>query len=334
MTPIRQSSLLRWKDLKVSPKELRLDTLRCGQSFRWKQTNGLWSCVLKGRLVVLKETDSSVMYGEWEKDETIKDDLRDYFQLDKVCLADCYERWSGLDPNFKLKATSLEGIRILRQDPWENLVSFICSSNNNISRISQMVNKLCVQFGPKVATMDGEDYYAFPPLDKLIGCQDKLRELGFGYRARYIAQTAAQIADEHPDQKELWLNSLRDASFEEAKIALMRYPGVGPKVADCVCLMSLDQHEAIPVDTHVWQIAMRDYHFGIKGVSKTKTLTPALYKSIATSFQDLFGDYSGWAHSVLFTADLRSFDKKRLVDETALKPIVPPKQSKRRRVYK
>ncbi|KAL0097275.1 DNA glycosylase [Phycomyces blakesleeanus] len=296
--PIRASSLLKWKDLNVSPNELRLDTLRCGQSFRWKQNNGLWSCVLNGRLVVLKETDTSVMYGEWEEDKTIEKDLRDYFQLDKVSLSECYERWSGIDPNFKVKAMGLKGIRILRQDPWENLVSFICSSNNNISRISQMVNKLCVQFGPKVATMDGEGFYAFPPLDKLIGTQDQLRELGFGYRARYIAQTAAQIAAEHPDQKEQWLHTLRNVSFDEAKTALMRYPGVGPKVADCVCLMSLDQHEAIPVDTHVWQIAMRDYRFNLTGVSKTKTLTPALYKAIATNFRDLFGSYSGWAHSV------------------------------------
>ena len=81
-------------------------------------------------------------------------------------------------------------------------------------------------------------------------------------------------------------------------------PGVGAKVADCVCLMSLDQHEAIPVDTHVWQIASRTY---LPELSKTKTLTERTYRQIGDFFRDLFGDYAGWAHSVLFTADLRKF---------------------------
>ncbi|CAO3696829.1 unnamed protein product [Rhizopus microsporus] len=302
-----------WKDLHISPKELRLDTLRCGQSFRWKNIEDKWISVLQGNLIVLKETPSSVFYGTVDGSDKIEPLLRDYFQLDKVSLESCYSRWSQLDANFKLKSVHFQGIRILRQDPWENLICFICSSNNNISRITQMVNKLCVHYGQKVGQLEGEVYYDFPTLDSLVqdGVEAKLRELGFGYRAKYIANTAKKIKEEHGQLD--WLYSLRKVSYQEAKEELMKLPGVGPKVADCVCLMSLDHPESIPVDTHVWQIAQRSYGFNKKG----KSLTSKLYVEVGNHFRLLFGEYSGWAHSVLFTADLKSFEqilKKRKLE--------------------
>ncbi|KAG0165529.1 8-oxoguanine glycosylase ogg1 [Apophysomyces sp. BC1015] len=241
---------------------------------------------------------STVLYGVPEGDasnEEVAQDmvltLRNYFQLDKVSLEECYKRWSKLDPNFDKKACSVQGIRILRQDPWENLVQ-----------------KLSVHYGTKVATMDDVDFYEFPGPEKLAqeGVEANLRTLGFGYRAKYIAQTAQKIV-EH-EQKQAWLSCLRDVPYGEAKQALLQFSGVGPKVADCVCLMSLDHSEAIPVDTHVWQIALRDYGFSKK--NQTKTLTSRLYDDIGNHFRTLFGPYSGWAHSVLFTADLRSFEDR------------------------
>ncbi|KAG0948507.1 hypothetical protein G6F57_011608 [Rhizopus arrhizus] len=264
-----------WRDLQVSPKELRLDTLRCGQSFRWKHVQENWVSVLQGNLVVLKESASSVYYGTLDDSDTLEHLLRDYFQLNKVSLETCYNRWSDLDINFKSKAIHFQGIRILRQDPWENLICFICSSNNNIARITQMVQKLCVEFGEKIARLEEEDYYDFPTLDRLVGdgVEKRLRELGFGYRAKYIANTAKKLNADHPDLGEKWLHSLRKVDYKEAKEELMKFQGVGPKVADCVCLMSLDHPESIPVDTHVWQIASRDYGFNKRG----KTLTSIVY---------------------------------------------------------
>ncbi|KAI9492946.1 DNA glycosylase [Zychaea mexicana] len=305
------SAKLIWRDLRVGPKELHLDTLKCGQSFRWRNVNDLWSCVLNGKLYTLKQTPSTVLYGilpeeeEEEKTATMMEStLRDYFQLDRVVsLESHYQRWSQLDVNFKDKSIHFQGIRILRQDPWENLVSFICSSNNNIARISQMVGKLCTHYGPYIATLDGVDHYDFPAVHVLAAAgaaaakkssiEEQLRQLGFGYRAKYIAQTAKQIQHDYPPN---WLSSLRNVSYPEAKQALVSLAGVGPKVADCVCLMSLDHPEAIPVDTHVWQIALRDYGFGNN--NKAKTLTLKLYDQVGDHFRSLFGEYSGWAHSV------------------------------------
>jgi N-glycosylase/DNA lyase len=138
---------------------------------------------------------------------------------------------------------------MLRQDPWENLVSFICSSNNNISRIGQMVDKLCINYGKHLGKLGEVEYYDFPPPSALTvaGVEAKLRELGFGYRAKYISNTAKIVVDERPKG---WLDGLRKVEYKEAHAALLELSGVGPKVADCVCLMSLDKMEAVPVDTH------------------------------------------------------------------------------------
>ncbi len=146
-----------------------------------------------------------------------------------------------------------------------------------------------------------------------------LRELGFGYRAKYLARTAFIVAEEKPPG---WLDNLSNnpdiqteddlkdfqeagrAGYRKAHEELLQLQGVGPKVADCVCLMGLGWDEAVPVDTHVWQIAQKDYNFG-KG--RHRSLTKAIYDAVGDHFRSLWGKEAGWAHSVLFAADLRSF---------------------------
>jgi N-glycosylase/DNA lyase len=254
-----------------------------------------------------------------------KDLLYHYLNLEPN-LARLYEQWSASDFNFRKKAPKFTGVRILRQDAWEALICFICSSNNNISRITQMVDKLCLHYGPYIATLDGQVYHDFPEPAALTG--DKvgihLRELGFGYRGRFIVGTAREVVGHGPG----WLDSLRNPEtpdygiprrkggewkiegrdgYREAHEELLKLLGVGAKVADCVCLMGLGWGEAVPVDTHVWQIAQRDYKFG-KG--KHSSLTKATYDAIGTHFRKLWGQEAGWAHSVLFTADLRAFSDR------------------------
>ncbi|XP_072176763.1 N-glycosylase/DNA lyase-like [Diadema setosum] len=234
------------------------------------------------------------------------DILHDYFQLD-VRLAGLYEQWKGADENFSKVSASFPGVRILRQNPVENLVSFICSSNNNISRITGMVEKLCQHYGTEIGVLDGVAWHAFPTLTVLggRGVEERLRKLGFGYRAKFINQTAKKITSELGGEEWLW--KLRSLPYSEVHSQLLQLPGVGAKVADCVCLMSLDKREAIPVDTHVWQIAARDY---MTSLQKTKSLTDRTYREIGDFFRELFGEYAGWAHSVLFSADLKKFQDK------------------------
>ena len=206
-------------------------------------------------------------------------------------LTDLYEQWSIADTNFKNKAPKFTGVRILKQDAWEALVGFICSSNNNIIRISQMVcltaidhslsnsltgpptlqmEKLCLHYGPFVGEIDSRRYYDMPTSSALTapGVEAHLRQLGFGYRAKYLHQTAVMISEE---QESGWLNSLRNPEsplmgikpanagemlpggregYRRAHEELLALQGVGPKVADCICLMGLGWGEAVPVDTH------------------------------------------------------------------------------------
>ncbi|OQD72829.1 hypothetical protein PENDEC_c019G01419 [Penicillium decumbens] len=315
-----------------------------------------WRCVLHGHLLSLKQDSSYLYYRAYQlqprtlprspssvpsgaqsntqvedsktpsldsQDGHIVHILKHYLNLSSN-LTELYAQWSSSDHNFKKKAAQFSGIRILRQDPWEALVSFICSSNNNISRISQMVEKLCLNYGPFVGKIDGRAYHDFPTPEALAGkdVESSLRSLGFGYRAKYIHQTAIMVSQE---REKGWLNGLCNpespafgveakagaamkpegrGGYREAHEKLLELQGVGPKVADCVCLFGLGWGESVPVDTHVWQIAQRDYRFG-KG--SHKSLTKATYDAVGNHFRKLWGQEAGWAHSVLFTADLRSF---------------------------
>ncbi|KAJ9191186.1 hypothetical protein DTO164E3_254 [Paecilomyces variotii] len=352
-----------WRKLPVSLSELCINTtLRCGQSFRWQKLpdDDEWRCVLRGRIISLKQDPTHLYYRYYSppstaplptppastspsraasksanedsesQSETASDDtlalIKHYFNLSSE-LTRLYSEWSSLDPNFKKKAPQFTGIRILRQDAWEALVSFICSSNNNISRISQMVEKLCINYGPLIGTIGGRAYHDFPSPQALTGkdVESRLRGLGFGYRAKYIYNTAVMVANE---REEGWLDTLRNPEspafgiepahggemrpegregYRVAHEQLLELQGVGPKVADCVCLMGLGWGEAVPVDTHVWQIAQRDYKFG-RGAHKT--LNKATYDAVGNHFRKLWGKEAGWAHSVLFTADLKTFSER------------------------
>ncbi|EEQ86516.1 hypothetical protein RJZ56_001030 [Blastomyces dermatitidis] len=340
-----------WRKLPISLTELCINTtLRCGQSFRWQKSgDNEWSCALYGRIVTLRQDPTHLHYRSYfppappalptpassvpasrreascEKVDDTEALINNYFNLD-LNLTGLYEQWSTADQNFKKKAPQFTGIRILRQDAWEALISFICSSNNNIARISQMVEKLCLNYGPLIGYIDKKPYHDFPPPNALVGrdVESRLRELGFGYRAKYIYQTALIVAN----REEGWLNSLRNPEspsfganpapagemteggrdgYRKAHELLLELQGVGPKVADCACLMGLGWGEAVPVDTHVWQIAQRDYKFG-KG--KHKSLTKATYDAVGNHFRNLWGKEAGWAHSVLFTADLKTFSER------------------------
>ncbi|KAH6630713.1 DNA glycosylase [Chaetomium sp. MPI-SDFR-AT-0129] len=364
-----------WRKLPLSLTELCIDTtLRCGQSFRWRKIDEEWHCVLGGRIISLKQDTSHLHYRvTWPKtgpkptitsppslthgitspEDDTESLLRSYFAL-SVPLSSLYKQWAASDANFARRAPSFTGIRILNQDAWETLISFICSSNNHISRISSMVQKLCTHYGPYIGTISGEPFHDFPDAKALSGVQVQthLRELGFGYRAKYIVETADIVANHKPPG---WLNDLRNPAvpafdqvpspstnataeppitttpkpddsnplvgdanppgpesptYRAAHEALLTLTGVGPKVSDCVCLMGLGWGESVPVDTHVWQIAQRDYKFGGGGgggKGKTKTLSKTMYDAVGGHFRAIWGPYAGWAQSVLFTANLKSF---------------------------
>lgn len=294
-----------WQPLGVPPEELRCDvTLVCGQSFRWKALDAhTWRGVVGSYVVTLRQTDEDVLY-QCIPETDLSDTLRDYFHL-HIPLAPLYRQWQRADARFAQVAPAFPGLRVLRIDPVECLFSFLCSSANNIARITRMVDNLCARYGERLAEVDGSAYYRFPTIGALAqASEQELFALGFGYRARVLVRAARELAE----RGEEWLYRLREVSYEEAHNALVTLPGVGHKIADCVCLFSLDKPQAIPVDTHVWQIARRDYLPELRG----RSLTERVYWQIGDFFRTRFGEYAGWAHNVLFAAELPAFRKRVL----------------------
>ncbi|XP_069979165.1 N-glycosylase/DNA lyase [Penaeus vannamei] len=323
-------------------------TLQCGQSFRWREVNpGQWRGMIGNRVWTLSQDDSHIFCHQHplgqdsptpqeEKNkrtnsrnrsrshcaanttktsergnntetflstEKIEPLMNDYFQLD-VSLEKMYALWSKADQNFAHVSPQFPGVRMLNQDPVENVFSFICSSNNNIQRITMLVDRLCKLYGSPVVTVDGTTWNSFPRVTSLAesGVEETLREHGFGYRAKFISKSAQMIMENGGEE---WLFSLRKLPYEECHSQLMTLNGIGAKVSDCICLMSMGHLGAIPVDTHVFQIAARDY---LPHLRSCKTVTDKVYKEIANHFRQIFGEYAGWAHSVLFSADLKKFD--------------------------
>ncbi|PSK78238.1 hypothetical protein CJJ07_001904 [Candidozyma auris] len=310
---------LLWKSIPLSPVELSLArVLRCGQTFRWKNVDSVWSFTANGQIILLKQDSSHLHYacilpddqssssGISKAYETTREFIHDYFNLN-VKLKELYAQWAEVELKYRSKSRAVSfatfpGIRILRQDPWETVVSFICSSNNNVKRISKMCDALCQEFGTYINDYDDHAYFTFPEPAALAGpdVEQKLRDLGFGYRAKYINQTAKLFMNpEIPEITMETLHAQRQKSYEDAHEYLLQLSGVGPKVADCICLMALDKHDVVPVDTHVLQIATRDYKY--KG---PKTMNKVSYHQVRLHLQKLFGKYAGWAQSVMFAADL------------------------------
>ena len=317
-----------WHPLHIPPGELRCDvTLTNGQCFGWHKHPTLpeWTGVIDDCVLSLRQTPSDTLYRVLHPPlyppPLMATRLRDYFHLDRVSLSSLYSDWSR-DRLFAAVGPRFKGMRLLRQQPVECLFSFICSSANNIPRITAMLKTLRTHYGDHLITLPSPDptpsptdpaptplvFHAFPSLERIQQIDPlELRAHGFGYRADYFINTALQL---HSLGGLPYLHSLRSPSLPTGDVysALMDLPGVGPKVAACVALFSLDRLDLIPVDTHVHQIALREYGRELSaGVRASKGVTKRVHEEVGQLFRGKFGEYAGWAHSVLFTAELPAF---------------------------
>lgn len=256
------------------------------------------------------------VHSNGDKDDA-KAALEDYLNAG-ISLKEMWETFSASDPKFAELALHLGGARVLRQDPFECLIQFLCSSNNNIGRITKMVDFVS-SLGKYLGTVEGFKFYEFPSPERLSSVsEDEFRVAGFGYRAKYIVNTMSALQSK-PGAGAKWLISLRELGLHEAVEALCTLPGVGPKVAACIALFSLDQHHAIPVDTHVWQIATRYLIPELAGAR----LTPKLCNRVAEAFVNKYGKYAGWAQTLLFIAELPS-QKALLATDVGTVRVIKP----------
>ncbi len=230
---------------------LSLDlTLDCGQAFRWrKNENGRWQGVVKGKFLEIEQNGSIItLYNTTAEDyESL---WCDYFDLRKD--------YSQIIASYKDKhlvtaCNAYPGIRILKQDEWEAICSFIISANNNIPRIKGIIERLCEQFGEKT----GEGY-SFPSANTLscLTVED-LAPIRSGFRAKYIIDAAQKITSREVD-----IEKIKELSFNEAKTELLKIKGVGEKVAQCALLYGFGRHEAFPVDVWVKRILEELYPDG------------------------------------------------------------------------
>lgn len=275
--------------LKLDGEAFNLDcTLRCGQVFRWSKEGDTWTGVVAGRALRLKQAGNHLIV-EAEPRGVDAEFIRRYFRLDDDLPLILDE--IGKDAFILDAIHALPGLRLVRQEPWECLASYICSSYNNIPRIRSMVSRLCERFGEKIGCQGMHRFPSASALSKLTYAE--LGGCGLGFRARYLRDSAKAVVDHRID-----LDGLRRTPYEEAKADLMRLPGVGHKVADCVCLFALDKLEAFPVDVWVRRIMVTAYSRHIPRHSST--LTTREYLEINAFGRGYFGRYAGYAQQYLY----------------------------------
>ena len=264
------------------------DVFDCGQCFRWnKEENGSYTGVFhKNVLNVDKKGNEVIFKGRCEGN--IVDICTDYFDLNRD-YTKIKEELSKIDENLKTSVEYGKGIRILNQDLWETIISFIISANNNIPRIKGIIERLSKAYGDKIE-YEGKEYYTFPTPEELrnVSVQD-FRNLGLGFRDIRLYETTHKILD-----KEVDLDKLKKMPTKMAREELLRLSGVGPKVADCILLFStLKRFDVFPIDVWVRRV-MNDLY--IKNENETKVTK----KEIQQLADKKFGNLQGLAQQYLF----------------------------------
>jgi N-glycosylase/DNA lyase len=268
-------------------------SLCCGQVFRWKKIGDWWYSVIGEKVLKIRQCGVELEFVNVSSDfVTHYFGLNDNLEQISCCVAK--------DDYIRQALSRFEGLRIVRQLPWECLISFICATYKSIAAIELMLRKLSMKYGEK-KTFDGSTFYTFPSVEKLgFASENGLQECGLGYRAKYVQATAKKIHDE-----KINLDSFRNLPYLEARKKLIEFPGVGLKVADCVLLFSLEKMEAFPVDVWIKRVILNHYASQlpeplVKKLSSHNSLTNGEYEKVNAFGRSYFGQYAGYAQEYLF----------------------------------
>ena len=261
----------------------------CGQCFRWnKQEDGSYTGIFKQNVVNVKKADNKIIFRGICK-ENIKDECIKYFDLN-TNYGNIKSKLSNVDNYLKTSIEYGEGIRILNQDLWETLISFIISANNNSPRIKGIIERISKSYGEKIV-WDKAEYYTFPTPQELSKASvEDLRNIGLGFRDVRVYETT-KIINENPNK----LKEIEDEKdVNKLREELLKFPGVGPKVADCVMLFStLKKLEVFPIDVWVRRVMNELY---IKNEDETKINK----KEIEELAKTKYGNLAGIAQQYLF----------------------------------
>lgn len=262
----------------------------CGQCFRWnEEEDGSWIGVIKDAVIKVRIEDNKVIFtGKVLGNQDFKKIVYDYFDLN-TNYTDYKNELSKIDEYLRESIKFGEGIRILKQDLWETIISFIISANNNIPRIKKIINAISSTYGKKIV-FEEKEYYLFPTPEELSKATvEDLRKLGLGFRDKRIYETTRLI-----NENTISLEEIENfADTARAREELLKLDGVGPKVADCILLFSLKRLDVFPIDVWVRRV-MNDLYIHNKDEEKVNK------KELQCLAEEKFKGLSGIAQQYLF----------------------------------
>jgi len=269
-------------------------SINSGQVFLWRKNGGYWNGV-NGQDVLRIDNSGSI-----KSYQNIKTDFfRKKDNIDEILKS------ISKDNTTRKAVKKYHGLRILNQDPFQCLISFIVSSNSNIQKIKTSLEKISRKFGTKIE-FEKQEYFLFPNPKKLAKASiNEIKNCGVGYRAKFIKEAANMIF-----LKEIDLESLKKSNYFETKENICSIPGVGNKVADCIMLFSLNKLEAFPLDR--WMIRILEKYFFNEFQLETKTITKKQYDILHEKIVNYFGPYAGYAQQFLFKMERENYQKKWL----------------------
>lgn len=259
-------------------------TLYCGQAFRWKEIDGFDIGVVKGVLFRLRQNGNNlIVFGDYTEDEL--GILVNYLQLDKKhrIIENCL---SSIDDVMLNAINYSSGLRLVVQEPWECLISYILSANNSVPLITRAIDNISRRWGSLIESENG-NFYSFPTPEQLASAsEEELYSCKTGFRAKYVLGALKGVLS-----GEINLDKIKEMEYSLAKQSLMEIKGVGQKVSDCVLLFSMNKYNAFPVDVWIDRI-VRYFYFKGSDISKDK---------IREWAEDKYGPLSGYAQEYLFT---------------------------------
>jgi len=270
------------------------NTINSGQVFLWKKQKEFWYGINGQDILKINDLGKITSYSN-----TKNDFFRNSDNMGKIIRA------ISKDKTTKIAVKKYLGLRLMRQDPFQCVISFIVSSNSNIQKIKQSLEKISIKFGRKIK-FDNMEFHVFPiPKEIASASVQEIQNCGVGYRAKFIIDAARMI-----ESRQIDLESLVKCNYQGAKKTILTIPGVGNKVADCILLFSLDKLDAFPLDR--WMIRILEKYYPKKFELETKSLTEKQYDMMHEKIVNYFGPYAGYAQQFLFKMERENHQKKWL----------------------
>ena len=271
------------------------ETINSGQIFLWENYGNEWFVLDGDDIIMGKQTPFEVL--------TFSKRVKNFFRQDDNYVKILKEITK--DKIVKKTARYYPGLRITRQDPFQCCISFIISSNSNIPNIRMRLQKLCRKFGTKVR-FQKRDFFLFPEPKRLArATMQELNQCKLGYRSNYVLDTSRAIASGEID-----LDELKKIKYEQAKESLLKLPGIGDKVADCIMLFSLEKLDAFPLDT--WMLKILQKYYSDKFCIDKKTISKNRYEDMRQNVLEHFGRYAGYSQQFLYKMERDLNEKKWL----------------------